>query len=49
MWCARYDPSKVFEGGPRMVVPPKDEVEFFPPGIDRSTIPGPSKEVEQHP
>jgi hypothetical protein len=44
---ARYDPSKVFEGG-RMVFPPTDDVEFFPPGIDRSTIPGPSEEVQQN-
>ncbi len=42
---ARYGPSKVVAGSSILPL----EEEYFPPGIDRSTVPGPSsREVQQH-
>jgi hypothetical protein len=44
---ARYDPSKVVEGGG--MVPRASQAQYFPPGVDQSTAPGPCREeVEQH-
>jgi hypothetical protein len=43
---ARYDPSKVVEGGG--MVPRINEGQYFLPGVNRSTAPGPSSEVQQY-
>ncbi len=44
---ARYDPSKVVEGGG--LVRMNNDAEYFPPGVDRSSAPkGLPREVEEH-
>jgi hypothetical protein len=45
---ARYDPSKVAEGGGMVPSRSTNQAPYFPPGVDGSTAPGPPIEVEQH-